>query len=176
MFPKIHKKDNPGRPVISSVSCHTSEISKFVDHHLQENVKHLKSYVKDTSDFINKIEQQPAVPNNAFLISMDVRSLYTNIPHKKGIEAVEQSLQKRPTTTPSTVILTFLNLILILNNFVFYGINYLQTKGCAMGTKCTPCYANILMGMFEERFIYPQINQKCQLYLRQLHRKVRLTC
>ena len=132
--------------------------------------------MKDTSDFIKKIEQQPAVPNNAFLISMDVRSLYTNIPHKEGIEAVKQSLQKRPTTTPSTVILTFLNLILTLNNFVFNGINYLQTKGCAMGTKCTPCYANILMGMFEERFIYPQINQKCQLYLRQLHRKVRLTC
>ena len=30
--PKIHKPSNPGRPVISSVNCHTS---KYVDYHLQ---------------------------------------------------------------------------------------------------------------------------------------------
>ena len=26
MQPKIHKKDNPGRPAVSSVNCHTSSI------------------------------------------------------------------------------------------------------------------------------------------------------
>ena len=166
MLPKIHKKNNPGRPVISSVSCHTSEISKFVDHHLQDNVKQLKSYVKDTSDFINKIEKQPNISTNSLLISMDVRSLYTNIPNKEGIEAVKQSLNKRPSSVTSIVILTFLNLILTLNNSVFNGKNFLQTKGCAMGTKCAPCYANLFMGSFEERFIYPKIKDKCISYLR----------
>ena len=29
---KIHKECNPGRPVISSVNCHTSNISKYVDY------------------------------------------------------------------------------------------------------------------------------------------------
>ena len=33
MKPKIHKQGNPGRPVISSVNCHTSNISKYVDYH-----------------------------------------------------------------------------------------------------------------------------------------------
>ena len=42
---------------------------------------------------------------------------------------------------------------LILNNFVLNCQNYLQIKGCAMDTKCTPGYANIFMGMFEERNI-----------------------
>ena len=32
--PKIHKPKNPGRPVINSVECHTSDNSRFVDHHL----------------------------------------------------------------------------------------------------------------------------------------------
>ena len=32
--PKIHKPNNPGRPVINSIECHASEISRFVDHHL----------------------------------------------------------------------------------------------------------------------------------------------
>ena len=33
MFPKIHKPENPGRPVISSVNCNTNRISQYVDHH-----------------------------------------------------------------------------------------------------------------------------------------------
>ena len=28
--PKIHKYNNPGRPVINSIECHTSEILRFV--------------------------------------------------------------------------------------------------------------------------------------------------
>ena len=39
MFPKIHKPKNRGRPVISSVNCHTTSISQYVDHHLQPHVK-----------------------------------------------------------------------------------------------------------------------------------------
>ena len=31
---KIHKPNNPGRPVINSIECHMSEISRVVDHHL----------------------------------------------------------------------------------------------------------------------------------------------
>ena len=31
LLPKIHKANNPGRPVISSINCHTSRISEFVD-------------------------------------------------------------------------------------------------------------------------------------------------
>ena len=42
--PKIHKPNNPGRPVINSIECHTSEISRFVDHHLQPVVKQIPSY------------------------------------------------------------------------------------------------------------------------------------
>ena len=33
--PRVHKKDIPGRPVVSSIDCHTSKLSKFVDHYLQ---------------------------------------------------------------------------------------------------------------------------------------------
>ena len=56
VLPKIHKTNNPGRSVISSINCHTSRISEFVDYYLQPEVKKLKSYVKDTTDFIKKIE------------------------------------------------------------------------------------------------------------------------
>ena len=47
-----------------------------------------------------------------------------------------------------------MKLVLILNNFVFNGVNYLQKKGTAMGTRAAPNFANVLMGYFENRFVY----------------------
>ena len=37
-------------------------------------------------------------------------------------------------------------------------MHYLQKIGCAMGTKCTPNYANVLMGKFEKAYSYPYID------------------
>ena len=54
MFPRIHKPQNPGRPKTSSVNCHKTSISQYIDHHLQPHVKELKSYVKDSTDFTKR--------------------------------------------------------------------------------------------------------------------------
>ena len=46
LLPKIHKANIPGRPLISSINCHTSRISEFVDHYLQPEVKYLNRLLK----------------------------------------------------------------------------------------------------------------------------------
>ena len=70
--PKIHKENNPGRPVINSINYYTSEISRFIDHHLQPLVREIPSHIKDTNGFINKIDNF-AVPLKSFLVTMDVK-------------------------------------------------------------------------------------------------------
>ena len=117
---------------------------------LKLHVKELRSYVKDSTDFIQKI-------NN-------VRFPYTNIPNNEGIKAVETTLNSK--TIAIRIITTFLLLVLTLDNFIFNCQNYLQIEGCAMETKCAPSYANTFMGIFEEKFIYPLINNMIRLYLR----------
>ena len=87
---KIHKHNNPGRPVISSVNCHTSRISEFVDYYLQPEVKKLKSYVKDTTTCFKKIEAIDHLSDDSYLVSLDVCSLYTNIPHKEGTDLLNK--------------------------------------------------------------------------------------
>ena len=164
MLPKVHKEGNPGRQVVNSIDCHTTNISKYIDNQLQPHVKELKSYVKDSTDFIRKIDSMEKIPDNSILVTMDVRSLYTNIPNKEGIESVETTLKRKNIGT--RIISTFLRLVLTLNNFVFNSQNYIQIKGCAMGTKCAPSYANIFMGMFEERYIYPLIEKISNFYVR----------
>ena len=56
-------------------------MSQFVDYYLQPEAKKLKSYVKDTIDFIKKIEATDHVSDDFYLVSLDVPTLYTNAPH-----------------------------------------------------------------------------------------------
>ena len=167
LLPKIHKEGNPGRPVVSSIECHTSRISEYVDHHLQPIVEETQSYVKDTNDFIKKLNScRDDIDENTILVTMDVKSLYTNIPNDEGVRATRTFLSRAGKAVLIPVITKFLWLILTLNNFIFNGKNYLQTNGASMGTKCAPNYANLFMAHFEEIFIYPRIRGKTLLYLR----------
>ena len=92
-----------------------------------------------------KINADEFVPDNSYLVSRDVKLLYTSSLNAEGIKAAKKSLDNHPKRIVATKgITTFLALILTLNNFIFNSANYLQTKGCAMGTICAPSYANIL--------------------------------
>ena len=167
--PKIHQEGNPGRAVVSSVNCHIANISKYVDYYLQPVVNEIPSYVKDTQDFLKNLEKVKYIPQESLLVTLDVKSLYANIPNNEGIK---KSYEKYKEKTVSTkVIITFLSLILTLNimiifNLVFNCTHYLQTMGCAMGAICAPSYRNIVMASFEAKHIYPYIKEMYLLYLR----------
>ena len=91
---KIHKPTLVGRPIISGCDGLTECLSSFpsgVDKVLQPIAQIQESYLKDTTHFIRFIEST-RVPKNAFLVSMDVTSLYTNIPQEEGI-----TIQGHPT-------------------------------------------------------------------------------
>ena len=93
---KVYKTDIPGRPVVSSIDCHTSKLSKFVDHYLQPHAKALPSYDKDTTDFISKLENVKDTSKDSILVTLDVKALYTNIPNHEGIEAVKKHAIIKP--------------------------------------------------------------------------------
>ena len=167
LLPKIHKKNNPGRPITNAIGCATSTIAEFVNFQLQPFVEKLKSYIQDTTDFLNQLAKIDKLPEDAILVTMDVSALYTNIPHNEGINAVAKTLEEDQSFTESTrVIIKFLSLVLNLNNFSFNDQNYLQIKGCSMGSKCSCTYADLFMGKFETEKIYPLINGKHLCYYR----------
>ena len=59
------------------------------------------SYIKDTSDFLRKINAVEFVPDNSYLVSLDVKSLYTSNPNVEGIKAVKMSLEGQPSKANS---------------------------------------------------------------------------
>jgi len=159
LLPKIHKnqKPVPGRPIVSANNSPTERISQLADFFLQPLVHTTKSYVKDTTDFINKIEALAPLSPDSLLCTVDVCSLYTNIPNDEGILACKNILNHLRTTTqaPSNQnIIRLLTHVLYMNNFDFNDKHYLQVGGTAMGTKVAPSFANIFMADFEDTFVY----------------------
>ncbi|CAC5406941.1 unnamed protein product [Mytilus coruscus] len=82
------------------------------------------------------------VEENTIIVSFDVVSLYTNIPHKYGIEAsiywIEKYKPELPNRINKEIIFEGLRFILQKNYFMFDNQMYRQKSGTAMGTKVAP--------------------------------------
>ncbi|XP_078374399.1 uncharacterized protein LOC144657936 [Oculina patagonica] len=160
ILPKIHKQGNPGRPIISSNGHPTERISEFVDYHLKPLVQALPSHIKDTTHFLLQLQNLGPLPDNALLVTLDVSSLYTNIPHNEGINACRHFLDTRQNKSlPTERICDLIRMILNMNNFSFNNQHYLQIHGTAMGTRMAPSYANLFMGKFEQNAIDNTVNK-----------------
>ena len=113
----------------------------------------MKSYIKDTTDFLSKLPQ--LTDSNAILVSFDVENLYTNLPHKLGIEAIQFWLEKYPQELPARIdknfILEGIKFILENNYFCLNDKYFLQKKGTAMGTKFAPIFSTLVLGYLEEK-------------------------
>ena len=58
-------------------------------------MNHIKSYVKDSTNFLRRIfSLNDKLPENIILLTIDVKSLYTNIPNDEGIKASMEVLEK----------------------------------------------------------------------------------
>ncbi|KAK3746092.1 hypothetical protein QZH41_004617 [Actinostola sp. cb2023] len=172
LLPKIHKPNNPGRPIVSACNCPTQDISAFLDEIMAPFVKSLPSYVKDTNDALNIFDAFRFNSNNSntagrFLFTMDIKSLYTVIPNDGGLQALTYYLDQRLVKEPPTHTLTRLaELVLTLNAFSFNGQIYHQTGGVAMGTKMGPNYACLYVGYFEDQVFRQYTGFVPQLYRR----------
>ena len=160
-LPKIHKgkKPPPGRPIVSANGCPTEKISAFVDLFLRPHLPKIPSYLRDTSDLLMKLRGLPKLKEDTLLCTLDVSSLYTNIPNLGGLQASGRFLSKHRIRgegpEPSNQsLMQLLNQVLTMNSFKFNGEDYLQVAGTAMGTRVAPTYANIFMAEFEDRFVY----------------------
>ena len=165
-LPKIHKKEIKGRPIISGNGSPTEKISALVDELLKDYVKQIPSYVRDTSDFIQKVEAFTH-PSDYFLVTMDVSSLYTNIPNHEGITSVRRTLIEKGYDGQVSIesLTRLLTLVLHMNNFEFNNSTYLQIGGTSMGTRVAPSLANIFMSKLEEKLLR-NAPHKPALYLR----------
>ena len=168
LLPKIHKRltNVPGRPVVSHVGFHTERISSFIDYHLQPLAQNVKSYIKDTNDFLSKLKKLKNLPDGAIMVTVDVVGLYPSIPHDEGLAAMKAALDRRAKKDVSTESLCELAEIVLKNNiFEFDEKIYRQLRGTAIGTKMAPPYAILFLAELEEAFL-AKCKYKPEVWLR----------
>lgn len=152
LVPKIHKslEAPPGRPIVSGIGSVLEPLAVYVDSFLQKIVKNLPGCLKDTGDFLANIDHIDCT-NVQWLCTLDIKSLYTNIPVNEGIEAVREKLNENSQLSNQTIafLITLLEIILTKNYFRFGSDFFLQQQGTSMGSPVAPSLANIFMSKFE---------------------------
>ena len=77
-----------------------------------------KSYVKDTSDFLEKLKNLGTIPSNAILVTADVVGLYPSIPHDAGLQALYEKLEERADKKISSTDLVEMAEFILKNKFL----------------------------------------------------------
>ena len=162
MTPKVHKpgstqsmhKDIPGRPIVNFIDCHTSKISKFVDHYLQPYAKALPSYFQDTTDFKNKLEAVKDKSKGPIFVQSHYSHIVsaTTLPTFQTTRAQKETIIQLNVNTHTSNHQSFISHINIELSYVQIQ-TCLQIKDCEMGAICAPAYANILMRKIEKLHI-----------------------
>ena len=85
------------------MNCHPQIFSKYVDYELQPIVKEIPSYVKDTKDFLKRLDKVKNIPEEC-LFKLDIEPPNTSIPNNDGIKAVKESFQWKKKRYPQKLI------------------------------------------------------------------------
>ena len=165
---KVHKdheegKAPPERPICSGSGSTFENVSRFVEHHIKDHATQHPTFIQDTPDFLEEINQEGELPDNATLVTIDVVGLFTNIPNKDGIEATREVLAERKEKEVGTEFLIRLLTLILENNFMEFNEEYYKQEiGAPMGSRPVPPYANIFMA----RFIDPKLLEKAKMFMK----------
>ena len=152
---KVHKENNPLRPIVSTIGSATYKISRFVSSVLRTYVKEADSYIVNTRDFLDNL-REIQIKDDEIMVSFDIKSLFTNVPTKEATIVIndllkkDQNLQEKSSLSADTIN-ELLQLCLSVRNFQFRGEHFELTDGLAMGAPASPAIANIYMTSFEEK-------------------------
>ena len=77
-LPKLHKDNCPLRPILSATGSFTYQTASWLSNIFKPFREH-STVLQDSFQFVNQISKIPNLQNK-FLVSFDVKSLFTNIP------------------------------------------------------------------------------------------------
>ena len=89
-LPKVHKQNNPLRPIVSSIDSVTYNVAKHLAEIIGPLVGQSCHHVANSSDFVEKIKDIE-VDADETITSYDVSALFTCIPPEGAVEVVNGS-------------------------------------------------------------------------------------
>ena len=92
IFEIFEPNDLKLKPVVGGPKCPTRKLCQLIEILLKSFLKQIRSYIRDSLDFLIKCPRD--VDEDTEIVTFDVISLYTNIPHEFGPEAIDYFLTK----------------------------------------------------------------------------------
>ena len=163
---KTHKKGNPLRPIISQIPTPTYNLAKKLNQIISPYTPD-QFCLKSSNDFIDLLQ---ASKHEGIIASLDVESLFTNVPLDDTIDIILQEVYNHQHLPPPKIPPYILGELLKLctKEAPFRcprGKLYLQVEGVAMGSPLGPTFANYYMGNLEKR-IFNDPKNKPSIYAR----------
>jgi len=154
--PKIHKniEDPPLRPIISQIGTPVYDIAKKINELIVQYMPK-KYVVNSTHEFVALCK---SVTQPSHIASLDVESLFTNVPVQETIDIILEHVYNHPTLKrPSIPQQSLRSLLLICTTQCPFrsaqGQLYVQTDGVSMGSPLGPTFANYYMCQIENNVI-----------------------
>ena len=159
-LPKIHKANCPVRPILSMYGTMTQPLAKWTKTLLSPLVSS-PSMIKDSFSLAAILGKSHL--HDAYLVSYDVTSLFTNIPVDETIDIILTMIRKSSPQNTKIKNLQYdgvkwsfikksLKWCLKNNTFLFNRIYYKQIDGCALGSPLASLMADIFMNEVIETY------------------------
>ena len=154
-LPKTHKSGVPLRPILSALTCHNYKLAKFLVP-LLSPLAVSEFTVTDVFSFANELQQR-VDHDKQLMISLDIESLFTNVPVRETIDIILSKLYPNDSCIYHGFnrkdFQTLLELAVDDSFFSFNNKLYRQTDGVAMGSPLGPLFANIFLSHYESQWL-----------------------
>ena len=163
---KTHKPNNPLRPIISQIPTATYQIAKTINKILTPYIPG-KYSINSATDFL-EILKTSSPEEGSMIASLDVESLFTNVPVDRTINLMMDRVYRDESTPdldiPESDLRRLLQICTKKSPFTCpRGHLYQQVDGVAMGSPLGVLFANFFMGSLEEDLL---ANQRPSIYCR----------
>lgn len=152
-LPKVHKPGYPYRIIVSSVGSPLHKFAAFLHNVILRSIPRASGNLENSLDLIKKLNFKH-MDDSFTIISLDVVSLFTNVP----VDLVLKSVSRRwrfiniNTTIPKEEFLVAIDFVLSSTFFTFNNVFYKQVFGTPMGSPLSPIAADIVLQDLENIF------------------------
>jgi len=165
-LPKIHKPNVPLRIIVSSSGSPLHNLAVFLQKIISLSLPRSFSHIFNSHDLLKKLHNVTLADDEA-LVSLDVTSLFTNVPIDLALEILDERwvLIQKHTDLPRTEFLRAVKFVLHSTFFRFNNKYYRQTFGAPMGSPLSPIVADLVLQKLES-FTIDSLHDKPKFYYR----------
>ncbi|XP_018346175.1 PREDICTED: uncharacterized protein LOC108750859 [Trachymyrmex septentrionalis] len=142
--PKIHKPCCPLRVIVSSLGSPLYPLATFLHNILIKSIPKAKSHIKNSFELVEKLKRLHTTDQYK-LISLDVKSLFTNVPVDIAIDCINEhwTYVAGDCPLPREEFVGAIRFILDSTFFSFNNNFYKQSYGTPMGSPLSPVIADL---------------------------------